>query len=78
MYAIMQISTRKEKKSKMTRAEFEERKMWDESLMTEEEREAHLQRVLSFCGKIDDDTFIIHPDTVPPVVEVVSPVAEAV
>ncbi len=53
----------------MTRAEFEERKMWDESLMTEEEREAHLQRVLSFCGKIDDDTFIIHPDAVPDVID---------
>lgn len=52
----------------MTRAEFEERKMWDESLMTEEEREAHLQRVLSFCGKIDDETFIIHPDAVPDVI----------
>ena len=53
----------------MTKAEFEERKMWDESLMTEEEREAHLQRVLSFCGKIDDDTFIIHPDAVPDVID---------
>lgn len=62
----------------MTEEEFNARKLWDEDLMTEEEKEAHLQRVLSFCGKIDDDTFVAPPDEVPPVVEVVSAVKEAV
>ena len=62
----------------MTEAEFEARKLWDTSIMTEEEKEAHLQRVLSFCGKIDDDTFVAPPDSVPPIIEVVSHVEEAV
>ena len=49
----------------MTRAEYESRKLWDESIMTEEEREAHLQRVLSFCGKIDDETFTVYDEPIP-------------
>ncbi|MBR0151511.1 MAG: hypothetical protein IJP89_09135 [Synergistaceae bacterium] len=67
----------------MTKEEFEARKLWDESMMTEEEKEAHLQRVLSFCGKIDDDTFVVPPDSVPPdsvppAIEVISHVEKAV
>lgn len=53
----------------MTRAEYEARKMWDESIMTEEEIKAHWARIHSFCGKIDDDTFIIHDDPIPVMVE---------
>ena len=62
----------------MTRAEYESRKLWDESIMTEEEREAHLQRVLSFCGKIDDETFVAPPDAVPAMDDETSCVEEAV
>ena len=56
MRGIMATSNVKEECT-MTKAEYESRKRWDESIMTEEGREAHLQRVLSFCGKIDDETF---------------------
>ena len=48
----------------MTDAEFERRKMWDESLMTEEEKKARIERILSHCGKIDDPTFRRYPDAV--------------
>ena len=48
----------------MTDAEFERRKKWDESLMTEEEKKAHRERILSHCGKIDDPTFRRYPDAV--------------
>ncbi|MBQ3402755.1 MAG: hypothetical protein IJG65_05230 [Synergistaceae bacterium] len=53
----------------MTEEEFKARKLWDEDLMTDEEKKAHWERIHSFCGKIDDETFIIHPDAVPPVLE---------
>ena len=48
----------------MTRAEHEARKMWDESIMTEEEKQARWERIRSHCGKIDDPTFRRYPDAV--------------
>ena len=48
----------------MTRAEYEARKLWDESIMTEEEKEARIARIRSYCGKIDDPTFRVYPDAV--------------
>ena len=59
----------RKEKDKMTEEEFKARKLWDEDLMTDEEKKAHWERIHSFCGKIDDETFIIHPDAVPPVLE---------
>lgn len=53
----------------MTKAEFEARKRWDTSIMTEEEKAARIERIRSHCGKIDDETFIIHPDVIPIVAE---------
>lgn len=53
----------------MTRAEFAARKRWDTSIMTEEEKEARIQRIFSHCGKIDDETFIIHDDPIPAITE---------
>ena len=41
----------------MTKSEYEARKRWDTSIMTEEEKEARIQRIFSHCGKIDDETF---------------------
>ncbi len=49
----------------MTKAEFEARKRWDTSIMTEEEKEARVQRILSHCGKIDDETFVPPHDAFP-------------
>ncbi len=43
-------------------AEFEARKRWDTSIMTEEEKEARIQRIRSHCGVIDDETFVVPPD----------------
>ena len=48
----------------MTKAEFEARKRWDTTLMTEAEKEAHKRHIISMCGCIDDDTFVC-PDDVP-------------
>ena len=42
----------------MTKAEYEARKRWDTSIMTEEEKEAHKQHIFSMYGKITDDTRI--------------------
>lgn len=53
----------------MTRAEFAARKRWDTSIMTEEEKEARIQRIFSHCGKIDDDTFTVPDDPIPVMVE---------
>lgn len=53
----------------MTRAEYEARKRWDESIMTEEEIKAHWERIHSFCGKIDDETFTVHDDPIPAITE---------
>ena len=54
----------------MTKEELAARKRWDTSIMTEEEKEARIQRILSHCGVIDDDTFVVPPDAVPPVREI--------
>lgn len=53
----------------MTRAEYEARKRWDTSLMTEEEKEARIARIRSHCGKIDDETFTVHDDPIPAITE---------
>ena len=52
----------------MTKAEFEARKRWDLSLMTDEEKEERMRRIHSHCGKITDETFVESPDAVPPIV----------
>ena len=65
---IMSTFTRKEK-CYVTRAEFAARKRWDTSIMTEEEKEARMQRILSHCGKIDDETFTVHDDPIPAITE---------
>ena len=49
----------------MTRAEFAARKRWDTSIMTEEEKEARVQRIFSHCGKINDETFAEPHDEIP-------------
>ena len=54
----------------MTKAEFEARKRWNESIMTEDEIKAHWERIHSFCGKIDDEIFIIYNDPIPVMAEV--------
>ena len=38
--------------------------------MTEEEKEARIQRIFSHCGKIDDETFTVHDDPIPAITEV--------
>ena len=64
----MSTFTRKEK-CYVTRAEFAARKRWNTSIMTEEEKEARMQRILSHCGKIDDETFTVHDDPIPAITE---------
>ena len=51
------VASHVKEKCTMTKAEYESRKRWDESIMTEEEIKAHWERIHSFCGKIDDETF---------------------
>ena len=46
----------------MTKEEFLARKRWDTSIMTDEEREARIERIRSHCGVIDDETFVAPPD----------------
>ncbi len=53
----------------MTKAEYEARKRWDTSIMTEEEKEAHKQHIFSMYGKITDDTFVEPPDSIPTILE---------
>ena len=48
----------------MTKEELAARKRWDTSIMTEEEKKAHLERIISHCGVIDDPTFKRYPDAV--------------
>ena len=49
----------------MTLEEFRARKLWDTDMMTEEEKEAHRQRIASLYGVITDETFICHDDAIP-------------
>lgn len=49
----------------MTFAEFEARKRWDTSIMTEEEKEARIQRILACYGSITDETFVCPDDPIP-------------
>ena len=49
----------------MTFEEFEARKRWDTSIMTEEGKKARIERIRSHCGVIDDETFVVPPDAVP-------------
>ena len=49
----------------MTLEEYRARKLWDTSIMTEEEKEARIQRILSHCGVIDDETFVLHDEAIP-------------
>ena len=51
----------------MTSEEFKARKLWDTSIMTEEEKEARIQRILSCFGSITDETFVEPPDAVFPI-----------
>lgn len=50
-----------------TREEFEARRRWDTSLMTDEEKEAHMQHILSMYGAITDETFDCADDMIPAV-----------
>lgn len=64
LYARMWISHER-RRITMTFEEYKARKLWDTSIMTEEEKEARIARIRSHCGVIDDETFIVHPDVVP-------------
>ncbi len=46
-------------------AEFEARKRWDTSIMTEEEKEARIQRILACYGSITDETFVCPEEQLP-------------
>ena len=49
----------------MTKEEFLVRKRWDTDIMTEEEKEAHIQHILSCYGSITDETFVCPDDPIP-------------
>ena len=48
----------------MTLEEFDARKRWDTSIMTEEEKKARIERISSHFGAIDDPAFKRYPDAV--------------
>ena len=54
----------------MTFEEYRARKLWDTDMMTEEEKEAHIARIRSHCGVIDDETFVEPLDVVPVIAKV--------
>ena len=54
----------------MTLEEFAARKRWDTSIMTDEEKEARIQRILSCYGAITDETFVCPDEPIPVAAEV--------
>ena len=62
---IFDIPKTRKEKSIMRFAEFEARKRWDTSIMTEEEKEVRIQRILACYGSITDETFVCPEEQLP-------------
>lgn len=49
----------------MTIEEFKARKRWDTDIMTDEEKKAHMEHIMSMYGAITDETFVCPDDALP-------------